>query len=38
MLLEESEETRRLKHKSLPRSVNRDEHDARQIAHLQFRW
>ena len=35
--LEESEETRRLKHKTLPRHVSRDEHDARQIAHLQSR-
>ena len=35
--LEESEETRRLKHKTLPRQVSRDEHDARQIAHLQSR-
>ena len=33
--LEESEETRRLKHKTTLRHVNRDEHDARQIAHLQ---
>ena len=35
MQLEESEETRRHKHKTLPRNVKRD--DARQIAHLQFR-
>ena len=35
--LEESEETRRLKHKKLPRNVNRDRHDARRIAHLLFR-
>ena len=35
--LEENEETRRLKHKTLPRYVSRDEHDARQIAHLQSR-
>ena len=35
--LEESEETRRLKHKTILRYVNRDEHDARQIAHLQTR-
>ena len=35
--LEESEETRRLKHKTLPRHVSRDKHDARQIAHLQSR-
>ena len=35
--LEESEETRRLKHKAIPRHVNRDKHDARQIAHLQSR-
>ena len=33
--LEESEETRRLKHKTILRLVNRDIHDARQIAHLQ---
>ena len=32
-----SEETRRLKHKTIPRHVNRDKHDARQIAHLQSR-
>ena len=30
--LEESGETRRLKHKTRPRQVSRDEHDARQIA------
>ena len=35
--LEESEEPRRLKHKTSPRNVSKDEHDARQIAHLQFR-
>ena len=35
--LEESEETRRLKHKTLPRHVSKDEHGARQIAHLQSR-
>ena len=35
--LEESEETRRLEHKTILRHVNRDEHDARQIAHLQSR-
>ena len=35
--LEESEETRRLKHKTIPRHVNTDEHDTRQIAHLQSR-
>ena len=35
--LEESEATRRLKRKTLPRHVSRDEHDARQIAHLQSR-
>ena len=35
--LEESEEARRLKLKTIPRHVNRDEHDARQIAHLQSR-
>ena len=35
--LEESEETRRLKHKTILRHVNRDIHDARQIAHLQSR-
>ena len=35
--LEESEETRRLKHKTIPRHVNRDIHDALQIAHLQSR-
>ena len=33
--LEKSEETRRLKHKTLPRHVSKDEHDARRIAHLQ---
>ena len=32
-----SEETRSLKHKTLPCHVSRDEHDARQIAHLQSR-
>ena len=37
MQLKENEETRRLKHKTLPRNVNRDEHDARRIAHPQFR-
>ena len=35
--LEESEETRRLKHKTLPCHVSKDKHDARQIAHLQSR-
>ena len=35
--LEESEETRRLEHKTLARHVSRDKHDARQIAHLQTR-
>ena len=35
--LEESEETRRPKHKTLPRHVSKDDHDARQIAHLQSR-
>ena len=35
--LEQSEETRRLKHKTLQRHVSRDKHDARQIAHLQSR-
>ena len=35
--LEESEETRRLKHKTILLHVNRDIHDARQIAHLQSR-
>ena len=35
--LEESEETRRPKHKTSPRQVSKDEHDARQIAHLQSR-
>ena len=35
--LEESEETHRLKHKTLPRHVSKDKHDARQIAHLQSR-
>ena len=33
--LEGSEETRQHKHKTLPRNVNRDRHDARQDAHLQ---
>ena len=37
MQLEESEETRRPKHKTLPRNVNRDEHDACPTAHLQVR-
>ena len=35
--LEQNEETRRLKHKTILRHVNRDIHDARQIAHLQSR-
>ena len=35
--LEENEETRRLKHKTILRHANRDIHDARQIAHLQSR-
>ena len=35
--LEDSEETRRLKHKTMLRHVNRDEDDTRQIAHLQSR-
>ena len=35
--LEESEETRKLKHKTLPRHVSKDEHDARQIAHTSGR-
>ena len=35
--LEESEETRRINHKTILRYVNRDIHDARQIAHLQSR-
>ena len=35
--LEESEETRRLKHKTILRHVNGDEDDTRQIAHLQSR-
>ena len=35
--LEECEETRRLKHKTLPRHVSKDKHDARQIAHFQSR-
>ena len=34
---DESEETRRLKHKTIQRHVSRDEEDARQIAHLQSR-
>ena len=33
--LEESDQARRLKHKTILRHVNRDVHDARQIAHLQ---
>ena len=33
--LEESEEARRLKHKTILRHVNRDVHNERQIAHLQ---
>ena len=35
--LEESGETRRLKHKTIQRHVSRDEEDTRQIAHLQSR-
>ena len=35
--LEESEETRRLKHKTIPRRVSKDKNDACQIAHLQSR-
>ena len=35
--LEESVETRRLKHKTIQRHVSRDEEDTRQIAHLQSR-
>ena len=35
--LEESEETRRPKHETILRHVNRDEDDTRQIAHLQSR-
>ena len=35
--LEESEETRRPKHKTILRHVNRNKHDTRQIAHLQSR-
>ena len=35
--LEESEETRRLKHSTIPRHVSKDKNDARQIAHLQSR-
>ena len=35
--LEESEETRRLEHKTLPRHVSKNKHDARQTAHLQSR-
>ena len=35
--LEESEETRRLKRKTLPRNMNRKEHDARRTVHLQRR-
>ena len=35
--LEESEETRRLKHKTIQRHVSRDEDDTHQIAHLQSR-
>ena len=37
MHLEESEDIRRHKHRTLPRKVNRDEHDGRRIAHLQVR-
>ena len=37
MQLKESEETCRHKHKTLARNMNRDEHGARRIAHLQFR-
>ena len=33
--LEESEETRRLNHKTIQRHVSRDEDDTRQITHLQ---
>ena len=35
--MEESEETHRLKHKTLPRHVSKDKHDARHTAHLQSR-
>ena len=35
--LEGSEETRKHKHKTLPRNVNRYRHDARQDAHLQIK-
>ena len=35
--LEESEKTRRLKHKTIQRHVSRDEKDTRQIAHIQSR-
>ena len=35
--LEESEETGRLKHKTIPRHVDKDKHDARHIAHFQSR-
>ena len=35
--LEESEESRRLKHKTIPCHVNRDENDTRQIDHFQSR-
>ena len=35
--LEESEGTRKLKHKTILRHVNRDENDTRQIAHFQSR-
>ena len=35
--LERSEETRKHKHKTSPRNVNRDRHDARQDAHLQIK-
>ena len=35
--LEESEDTRRLKHKTSPRHVSKDKHDARHTAHLQSR-
>ena len=37
MQLEESEETRRPKHRALPANVTKEEFDARQLTHLPFR-
>ena len=37
MQLEESEETRRPKHRALPANVSKEEFDAHQVTHLPFR-